>query len=667
LPCFGTVFVILKNALFSASKINIKARKMKNAIISKRQASQLKISIVFITISSLLACSGSRNTSSRNKDDVYYSSSDARSEREAAPRNSSSPDYTPPASSQFDNNSQNSRANDNGGGNQVTNNYYGDSFDYDDYYDYSYSSRIRRFHRPYNGFGYYDPIYTNVYYYDYDPFFWGNSIYLGYNWWAPVSVSYMNCNPGWGWGGGWYRPWYRPWVYTNSWYYGSVWGGWWNDPWAYNSWGWGGGWGNPYRPAFGWGGGWGNPYWSGYAHGFNNGYWAGYQQASWDNFYYNSYDPNTYYYGRRGSASATGGSSRRSFASNFEQAQAVDNGRYNRFTPASQVTNSGGLQSQGRPSDLNKPATISSGNGNLQSGRPVPNSNVTVPSNPVNGNNGLNRPGTTQTAGNNADVQQRPGGTKDGNVQLAPSQNFNSGNQVKDRVQGQNTQNGGYSRPVSPEWVRPSVTGNTQTSDDRPSVINNSPNVGYSRPSSEVYTRPQTPSSDNFSNRPSGQSQTVRPSGNFNTESGNRPAQGYNQQGPADDYYSRPSRQDGPTQNYSSPRGNYQRSNPSSVEPRSGNRSDYQPSRSGRDYSPPSNSRPGSDFSRPQPSRPNMDAPRPSNRGGSYQAPSGGGTRVGGSVAPARSAPSGGGFSGGGRSGGSSSGSRGGSSVGGRR
>ena len=36
--------------------------------------------------------------------------------------------------------------------------YYNDE-DYDDY-SYYYTSRIKRFHRPYRGFNYYDPIYT---------------------------------------------------------------------------------------------------------------------------------------------------------------------------------------------------------------------------------------------------------------------------------------------------------------------------------------------------------------------------------------------------------------------------------------------------------------------------------------------------------------------------
>ena len=67
---------------------------------------------------------------------------------------------------------------DNSGDTYVTNNYYGgDTEEYvyyeDEDYDYYYSSRVRRFHRPYRGFGYYDPCYTNSYWYEPDPFFWG--------------------------------------------------------------------------------------------------------------------------------------------------------------------------------------------------------------------------------------------------------------------------------------------------------------------------------------------------------------------------------------------------------------------------------------------------------------------------------------------------------------
>ena len=56
----------------------------------------------------------------------------------------------------------------------------------DDYYDFSYSSRIRRFHRPmmYNH-GFYSGFYTDYYWYNPDPFYWGSSIYSGFGWYSP--------------------------------------------------------------------------------------------------------------------------------------------------------------------------------------------------------------------------------------------------------------------------------------------------------------------------------------------------------------------------------------------------------------------------------------------------------------------------------------------------
>ena len=87
------------------------------------------------------------------------------------------------------------------------------TYDPDDYYDYAYSSRIRRFHTDvYAGWGYYDPYFTNLYWYDYAPASWGISIYLGYNWWWPnyyyrpyyYDPFWYNCGFNYGWG--WYRP-----------------------------------------------------------------------------------------------------------------------------------------------------------------------------------------------------------------------------------------------------------------------------------------------------------------------------------------------------------------------------------------------------------------------------------------------------------------------------
>lgn len=161
----------------------------------------------------------------------------------------------------------------------------------DDYYDYAYSARLRRFHNPYSYNNYYSDYYTNTYWYDYNPYSYGSSIYMGYNFWYP-SYSY-----------GW-SSWYSPW-YSNS----------WNSPWYYD----------PYY-SYGWGG-YGMGYSSGYWNGYSNGYYDGY----WGNNYYNSYDYNSNYYGHRGSV-GTSGSTRRdndyaSFGERYEARLSSDRTR----------------------------------------------------------------------------------------------------------------------------------------------------------------------------------------------------------------------------------------------------------------------------------------------------------------------------------------------------
>ena len=63
-------------------------------------------------------------------------------------------------------------------------NYY-DEYSSDDYYDYGYSARLRRFHGPTFGFSYYNNYYTNSFWYSGYPAHCGVSIYYGYNFWNP--------------------------------------------------------------------------------------------------------------------------------------------------------------------------------------------------------------------------------------------------------------------------------------------------------------------------------------------------------------------------------------------------------------------------------------------------------------------------------------------------
>jgi hypothetical protein len=181
-------------------------------------------------------------------------------------------------------------------------------FKYDDYYDYEYATRLKRFDNNVSGLSYYDNYYTNSYWYTRNPYNYGVSVYNGYSWWGSSynnysynpSVSFYNS---WGWGYGnqfsvysGYNPYMAGYAagYNNGFnngLYGNYYG-----------------YGNPYYSPYGYYGydpyGYGNPYgYGGGYYGYNNPYYGG-----WG--YYNSYDNNSSYtYGPR--SSHGGGNSRR--------------------------------------------------------------------------------------------------------------------------------------------------------------------------------------------------------------------------------------------------------------------------------------------------------------------------------------------------------------------
>ena len=100
-------------------------------------------------------------------------------------------------------------------------NYSGDGYNQDDYYDYAYSAKLKRFYDPVPYGGYYNDYYTNSYWYDPNPWNYGFSIYMGYNWWGP---SY-------GYG---YNPYYG-YPYYGYPYYGGYGCGGYNEGYYYNS------------------------------------------------------------------------------------------------------------------------------------------------------------------------------------------------------------------------------------------------------------------------------------------------------------------------------------------------------------------------------------------------------------------------------------------------
>ena len=207
----------------------------------------LKISFFAIAITTIFSLSScSVQSGMQGFDDIYYNPKDANQYQEVEKMTSRSSNYDVDKHKNYADNSrtynerlrtQSSSQNSEAQNNQESSNYndsqdslnyknstqetYSDdsylNYDEDDYYDYAYSARIRRFHSPYVWSSYYDDFYTNLYWYNYNPMSWGTSIYLGYSFWYP---SYYNHNPYWGYSSFGYSPWgYNYWGY-NPYYYG---------------------------------------------------------------------------------------------------------------------------------------------------------------------------------------------------------------------------------------------------------------------------------------------------------------------------------------------------------------------------------------------------------------------------------------------------------------
>jgi hypothetical protein len=107
----------------------------------------------------------------------------------------------------------------------VVNNYYD--------YDFYYSSRINRFHRSFSAFNFYAPLFTDSYWYNYEPYSWGLSIYggsgFGFSNNYPVyydsgwNYPFFGLSYSWGYVPYYYRSWwhhnYSGWYRSNRWDY----------------------------------------------------------------------------------------------------------------------------------------------------------------------------------------------------------------------------------------------------------------------------------------------------------------------------------------------------------------------------------------------------------------------------------------------------------------
>ncbi len=316
--------------------------------------------------------------------------------------------------------------------------YYKDrEFKYDDYYDYEYATRIKRFNNNINGLSYYDNYYTNSYWYNQNPYNYGVSIYNGYSWWGP-SYNYYSYNPSitfysnWGWGcspGYGYYSGYNPYMagyaagYNNGFYngmYGNYYG--YGSPYPYSA----------YGNYFGYGASFGYGY--GYPYGYGYSPYYGYNPYNtWG--YYNSYDHNSSYtYGPR--SAHGGGNSRRtsnpgingkrdSYYEKYVDAVADQQNRSEKFSnPVRNNTNSFDdpirVNNNGAPvgtGGVKQPHSTRNNDIPTRSDNPVRNSDVPVRGNPNFGYDSNNNPVRQQDVPNtrapqngNVPVRQNPVG-----------------------------------------------------------------------------------------------------------------------------------------------------------------------------------------------------------------------------------------------------------------
>ncbi len=361
------------------------------------------------------------------------------------------------------------------------------SFNRDDYYDYEYAARIRRFTGNSMGVAYYDPYYTNSYFYDSNPYHYGVSIYNGYNWYGPGYWNY-SYNPTYNWGGwngcgnnynwGYYN---YPSSYFNS-----------PSPWSYG-YGYNDYYGNGYNNNWWY---WNNQYW-------NNSWYNNDPYNHWCNNnnttpgYFNSYDYNSYYYGPRQSHAGMNPVLVNPSNGNKMQSGEPDNSTpvvaapapYDpeRFNTIQQPVKNVNTQNYQTPSTVTQPATpVWDSKPENTYGNTQPNTNTVTTTAPVS------EPkkgfwGRVLTGTNDGTVKSNENSTYNNNDVMVPDNNSNSGSTAtpkKNTTQTKST----YS-PNTPKSPKNTSTAPAKNNDTYSPPKNNTP---VYTPKNN-YTPPSTP------------------------------------------------------------------------------------------------------------------------------------------------------------------------------
>jgi hypothetical protein len=286
----------------------------------------------------------------------------------------------------------------------VVNNYYDDN-------DYYYSSRINRFHKSYAAFDYYSPVFTETYWYSYQPYSWGVSIYGRSGGGFGFSSNYPVYYYGWG-TDYWYDHnygWYDP-YYGSSYYWGY-------DPYYYS-------WYSPVIVNINVGYNWrSNHYWNWYGqnHLYHN-HRPVYHTTN--NYYYNNYSGDSYRTvsdrGKSGQYYRTPPSAKR------ESVPAAGSGtRTEREQGARTAT--------GRPVNNNRGNEGNSGN----AGNAGNNSNNGNTGNNGNSGNAGNSGNSDNNSNNGNNQNSRPGGNN-GNFDQNDRNTNNNGNNNNSQPGGNN-------------------------------------------------------------------------------------------------------------------------------------------------------------------------------------------------------------------------------------